>query len=81
MDGHKLTREGDGSLCLRAFPKYNLILTHYMISAWWLHPLDRLVQYVIILGAIEQVLLTTNNIMTIGYTYTKLRLKKPHYIF
>ena len=33
-------REGYDSLCLRAFPKDNLILTHYMLRAWCLHLLD-----------------------------------------
>ena len=74
MGGHRRTGEGDYYLCLRSFPKYNLILIHYMISAWWLHHLERLVYYV-------QFLVMTNNITTLGYTYNKRRLKKPSYIF
>ena len=42
-----------------------------MLRAWWLHILDGLGHYVIRQGAIEQVLVTTNNIMTPGYTYAK----------
>ena len=58
------TSEGDYSLCLRDFPNYNSILTHYLISAWLLHLLDILGNYVILPGAVEKVLVITNNIMT-----------------
>ena len=47
MVRHRLMREGHDSLCIRYSPKENLILTHYMLSAWWLHILDELVQYAI----------------------------------
>ena len=52
-----------------------------MLSAWLLHLLDGLGHYVILPGAIEQVLVTTKNITTLGYTYSKLRLKKHPGIF
>ena len=42
MARHGRTSEGHESICIRAFPKENLILTHYMFSAWWLNLLDRL---------------------------------------
>ena len=77
MGGHICTREVYDPLCLRSFPEENLILTHYMLSALWLNLLDGLGHYVILPGAIGQVLATTNNIMTLGYTYAKQRLKKP----
>ena len=32
MGGNRCTREGYEPLCLRAFPKENLILAHYMLS-------------------------------------------------
>ena len=54
---------------------------HYMISAWWLHLLNGLGHYFIRLDTIEQVLVMTNNIMTLSHTYSKLRLKKPPDIF
>ena len=40
-------KEGDDSLCLRDFPKDKLILTHYMLRAWWIHLLDGLENCVI----------------------------------
>ena len=49
MGGHILTREGHESLCLRSFPKNNLILMHYMLSALWLHLIDGIGHYVIFL--------------------------------
>ena len=47
-----------------------------MISTWWLYLLVGLVHYVIRMGVNEKVLVMTNNIMNLGYTYAKLRLKK-----
>ena len=47
----------------------------YIISVWLLHLLDRLLHYVIVPGEIEEVLVISNNIMTLGYTYSKLRFK------
>ena len=43
--------------------------------------LERLVHYVICLGVFEQVLVITNNVMTLVYTYAKFRLKNPPDIF
>ena len=40
MGRHRSVREVHGSIYSRAVPKDNLIVTHYMISAWWLHLLD-----------------------------------------
>ena len=81
MDGNRRTRERDDYLFLRDFSKDNLILVHYIISEWWLHLLEGLLHYVIHPGAIEQVLVITNNIITLGYTYTKIRLKNSPDIF
>ena len=81
MVRNRRTREGNGCLCIRAFPKDNIILTHYMLREWWLHLLDRLGHYVICPGAIAQIIMMTNSIMNLGYTYAKHRLKKPPYIF
>ena len=81
MGGHKHTRERDDSLCLRASPKENLILTHYILSAWQLHLLDVLGHYAIHLDTIAKILVTTNNIMDLGYTYAKLSLKNPLDVF
>ena len=74
MGGFRRTREVDDSQKLRALTEKNLILTHYMINTWWLQLLDGLRRYVIRPGSIKQVLLMTNNIMTLGYTSTKIRL-------
>ena len=43
MGRHRRRREGHDSLQIRAFSNDNIIPTHYMLSAWWLHLLDRLV--------------------------------------
>ena len=75
MGGHRRTREVDDSLCLRAFPRDNIILTHYMLSAWWLHLLDRLGHYVIRPEEVAHIIVMTNNNMTLGYTYAKCGLK------
>ena len=48
-----------------------------MINTWLLHILDELGYYVIFPVAIGQVLVTTNNTTTLGYTYDKHRLKNP----
>ena len=45
-----------------------------MISAWCLHLMDGLGRYVIWPGEIEQVLVMTNNLMTLGYNYAKCRI-------
>ena len=52
-----------------------------MLGAWWYHLLEVLVHYVICPGAIKQVLVMTKNSTTLGYTYSKLRLKNPPKIF
>ena len=76
MGGHIHIKEEDDSQHLRKFPNKNLILTHYMLRAWWLNLLDGMVYHVIRLGKIEQVLLMNTNIMTMFYTYTRRSLKK-----
>ena len=45
MGVHICKIEGYDSLCLRAFPKENLIIMHYMLIAWWLHLLEGLGHY------------------------------------
>ena len=64
-----------------AFPKENLTIAHYIIRARWLHLLDGLKHYIIHPGEIEQVLLMTNNIITLGYTYVKHRVNNPPDVF
>ena len=54
---------------------------NYILSTWWLHLLYGLVNCVVRPGEIEEFMLMTNNTMTLGYTYVKLRLKKPPDIF
>ena len=41
---------------------------HYMLSVWWLHLLYGLGHYIIHPGAVAQIMVSTNNIMTLGYT-------------
>ena len=79
MGGIRLTREGYGHQQLRVFPKQNLILIHYMLSAW--HIMDGLGSYVLQLGTIEQVLVITINLMIFGYTNCYHRLKRLPDIF
>ena len=81
MVRHRRTRERHESICIRAFPKENLILTHYMLSTWWLHLLNGLGQYVIFPGSISHILMMTNNVIALGYTYVKCRLNNPPNIF
>ena len=62
------TREEYDTQHLRVPPKKNLILNHYMISAWWLNMMDGTEHYVIHPGAIENLLTMANNLITFGYT-------------
>ena len=48
-----------------------------MLSVWWLYLLYGQGNYGISPGAIEKVMEATNNIMNLGYTYAKRRLKNP----
>ena len=81
MGGFRCTSEGDDSLCLKALSKKNLILTHYMLSAWWLQIMYVLGHNFIHLEVMKQVLVMNNNIMALGYTYDKRRLNNPPDIF
>ena len=77
-NGRKIDgRNGDESLCLKDFPKYNLLPMNYMLITWWLQLMDVLGHYAIFPGAVEQVLVVTNNIMTLGCVYSKRRLMNP----
>ena len=81
MGGQRHMGERDDCLCLRASPEDDIILTHYMISAWWSHLMGVLGHYVICLGVVKQIFLMTNNIMILGYTYDKSRLNNPPNVF
>ena len=70
MGINRRTREVHESLCIRAVTKENLIITHYILSVWCLHLLDRLGNYVIILEEIAQILMITNNIMILMWYQT-----------
>ena len=65
--------DGDDTQCLEVFPKKYIILIYYILSAWWIHLLEKFGPYIIQPGEIEQVLLMTTNLMDLGYTYTRLR--------
>ena len=54
---------------------------HYMLSAWWLYILYGLGKCATRLGAVAQILVMTNNIINLRYTYADRRLKKPPDIF
>ena len=49
---HRCTREGNGSLCLRDFPKENIMLMRYILNTWWLQLLEGLGKYVILPGTV-----------------------------
>ena len=66
MGGLRCKREGDDPQHLRIFPKQKLILTHYILSTLCLKLLNGLWHYVIRQGAIEQVLVMANNLITLG---------------
>ena len=76
MGRHRRTSEVDDYLYLRVLLKENLIPTHYILCTWWLHFMDRLRQYVIHPGAVAQILVMTNNIIPLAYTYAHIMLKK-----
>ena len=52
-----------------------------MLSAWWLHLLDGLENYVISPVLVAHITVIIKNIMILGYNYTKLRLNNPPDIF
>ena len=81
MGKHRRKRKGDDSLCLRVFPKDNIILTHYMIRTWWLQFLEGTGHYVIRTGEVAHIVVTTNNIMILGYTYVKRKTAPPPLTF
>ena len=62
-------REIYGSVCLRALPKDTLTHIHYMLSAG-LHLMNGLGQYFIHPGAYAQIMVMTNNLVTLCYTYS-----------
>ena len=65
MGVHRSTIKGYKSLCLRAVLKESLTLMNYMLRAWWLRLICGLEKYVIRPGAVAQILVITNNIMTL----------------
>ena len=52
-----------------------------MLITWWLHLLVGLGHYVIRPGETVNILMITNNVMSLGYTYAKCRIKNPPDIF
>ena len=48
-----------------------------MLITWWLHLMDGIGHYIIHLGSVAQILVTNNNVTTLGYTYAKCRLNNP----
>ena len=68
-------RERDDHLHLKVFPKKYFIPAHCIISSWWTHLLEGFGHYVIQPRAIQWLMVTTNNIMNMGYTYAITRLK------
>ena len=69
------------SLCISAFTKENLILTHYMLGVWLLHLRDGLGHYVIHQGVIVKIIIIDSYVMNLGYTYVICRIKNPPDMF
>ena len=67
--------------CLKYFPKQNLILAHYMIRSWWIQLIVGLLHYAILPRSSEQVVVITNILMDLGYTYNRSSLNNLPYIF
>ena len=76
MVRRECTREGDDVQHRRALPKKTPTLTHYILSAWRLHLLERLGYCVIRPGETKQVLVMINNIINLDYTYTKKKAQE-----
>ena len=66
----------DVSLWPKSFPEQHLVLTHYMLSLWWMNFLTGLVHYLIQPGAVDQVMVMTTSLVDMSYTYTICRMKK-----
>ena len=77
MGRHRVMREKYDLQHLRVFPKENLILTYYILSAWGLHLLDGLEHHFVWSGLIKQVMVMTNNLTILGYKISKCSLKNP----
>ena len=73
-------RDIDSPPWVEAFHKKNLILTHCMLTAWWLNILDGLGNYIILPGEMEQLLVMTIYLATLGYANAACRLNNPSYI-
>ena len=76
MGGFQCTREVDVSQWPKYFPEQHLVLTHYMLSLWWMNFLTGLVHYLIQPGAVDQVMVMTTSLVDMSYTYTICRMKK-----
>ena len=77
MGRYNHNRERDTSPCIEAFPKENLSITEYMITAWRIKKLDVLGHYIIRPIEMEKLLIMKTNLTTLDYIYTALRIKKP----
>ena len=77
MGGHQHPSYGYKPECLKLFKNKYLILTHYMISAWWMNFMEGLGQYIIRPGAFEKVIVMATIIMDLVYTYNIIILKPP----
>ena len=61
-------REVDVSQWPKSFPEEHLVLTHYMLSLWWMHFLTGLVQYLIQTVEVDLVIVMTTSLVDIGCT-------------
>ena len=77
MGGRRHNSGRDSPPFLEAFPKENITLTHYIITACWLKLLGGLGHYIILLVAMEQLLVMTKNLTALGYTYSAVGINKP----
>ena len=64
-----------------AFSRENIILADYMLSTWWLRLMELIGHYIIFPSIVAQIIVMTNNIMNLGYTYYNFGLKNPPNVF
>ena len=76
MGGFQCTRGVDVSQWPKSFPGKHFVLTHYMLSLWWMNFMKVWVHYLIQPGSVDQVMVTTTSIADLRYTYSIYRLKK-----
>ena len=69
-------REVDVSQRTKDLPEQHLILTQYILILWWMNFLTVLVHYLIQPWEVDQLMVMTNSLVDLGYTYSRYMMKK-----